>query len=360
LAPSRILLIRTSALGDVVHALPVLTALRRNLPHATLGWVVESSMAPLLEGHPDLDELLVVSLRTWRRRLHRRSTWAAMRDFLVGLEQFAPELVLDLMGNHKAGALAALTLADRRVGVTRKYRREPSSALWINEPVVPQGEHSVDRALAVLTALDLPTEPADFGGSKLLREEPAEAIDRLAATQGPRILIQPGAGWGNKRYPTARLGQVAQLLEDQLGLRSWVAAGLGEEDLAQEVVATSAGSAEVLIAPTLSYLGTFLRHSSLVIGGDTGPVHLAHALGTPVLCLMGPTAPETNGPYGDRDAALWRQLPCSFCHKRFDEAKLCLTDLQPEEIVERASYLLHRHPPQQKSRSPEAPKPLSP
>ncbi|MGB5389197.1 MAG: glycosyltransferase family 9 protein [Thermoanaerobaculia bacterium] len=344
MGPSRILLLRTSALGDVVHALPVLTALRRNLPHATLGWVVESSMAPLLAGHPDLDELLVVSLRTWRRQLHRRSTWAAMRDFFVGLERFAPELVLDLMGNHKAGALAALTLADRRVGVAPRFRREPSSSIWINEPVIPQGEHSVDRALAVLDALDLPREPADFGGGKLLREEPIEARDRLASTEDQRALIQPGAGWGNKRYPPERWGQAAHLLERDLGLRSWVAAGPGEENLANEVVAASRGSAEAIVAPTLAYLATFLRHSRLVIGGDTGPVHLAHALETTVLCLMGPTAPETNGPYGDREAALWRQLPCSFCHKRFNEAKLCLTDIQPAEIAERARFLLQRHP----------------
>ena len=342
MAPSRILLIRTSALGDVVHALPVLTALRRNLPDATLGWVVESSMAPLLEGHPDLDELLVVSLRTWRRQLHRPRTWAAMRDFFVGLERFAPEVVLDLMGNHKAGALAALTLADRRVGVAGKFRREPSSGIWINEPVVPHGEHSVDRALAVLDALELPYEPADFGGDKLLRQEPVEALERVAATEGPRTLIQPGAGWGNKCYPPAMWGEVAQLLDRDLGLRSWVAAGPGEEDLAEEVAAASCGSAEPLIAPTLPYLGTFLRRSHLVLGGDTGPLHLAHALGTPVLCLMGPTAPETNGPYGNREAALCRLLPCSFCHKRFDEAKLCLTDLQPAEIVERARHLLQR------------------
>ncbi len=325
-----------------MHALPVLTALRRNLPHATLGWVVESSMAPLLEGHPDLDELLVVSLRTWRRQLHRRRTWAEMRDFFSGLEQFAPDLVLDLMGNHKAGVLAALTLADRRVGVARKFRREPSSAIWINEPVVPHGDHSVDRAVAVLDALELPSEPADFGGSKLFREEPVEALERLASTAGPRMLIQPGAGWGNKRYPTERWGQVASLLERDLGLRSWVAAGPGEESLAEEVVAASGGSAEALVAPTLAYLAAFLRRALLVLGGDTGPVHLAHALETPVLCLMGPTAPETNGPYGDMEASIWRQLPCSFCHKRFDGAKLCLTDLQPEEIVERARFLLQR------------------
>ena len=299
-------------------------------------------MAPLLDGHPDLDELLVVSLRTWRRQLHRRRTWGQMRDFFVKLEHFSPEVVLDLMGNHKAGALAALTLSDRRIGVTKSLRREPSSAIWINEPVIAHGEHSVDRALATLKALGLPEEPADFGGDKLLREEPVEALERLASAAGPRLLIQPGAGWGNKRYPPEKLGQVVSLLNRDLGIRSWVAAGPGEERLAESVVGASEGAAEVLVAPTLAYLATFLRRSRLVLGGDTGPVHLAHAMGTPVLCLMGPTAPETNGPYGDREAALWRQLPCSFCHKRFDEAKLCLTDIQPAEIAERATHLLRR------------------
>jgi heptosyltransferase-1 len=342
LSPNRVLLIRTSALGDVVHALPVLTALRRHLPTATLGWVVESSMAPLLEGHPDLDELLIVRLRAWRRRLHHRRTWTEIRDFLSGLERFAPDLVLDLMGNHKAGVLAALTLADRRVGLANRFRREPSSAIWINEPVVPRGRHSVDRSLALLDVLGIPEEPADFGGGKLLRDEPPEALDLLARSEGERVLIQPGAGWGNKRYPPEGLGEVARLLHRGLDLRSWVNAGPGEERLAERVVAASDGSAEVLVAPTLAFLGTFLRRSRLVIGGDTGPVHLAHALGTPVVCLMGPTAPETNGPYGDREAALWRQLPCSFCHKRFDDAKLCLTDLQPGEIAERARHLLQR------------------
>jgi len=299
-------------------------------------------MAPLLDGHPDLDELLVVNLRAWRRQLHRRRTWAEMRDFFLGLERFAPDLVLDLMGNHKAGALAALTLADRRVGVARRFRREPSSAFWISESVIPRGEHSVDRALALLDALGLPHEPPDFGGDKLLRQEPAEALDKLASTEGQRLLIQPGAGWGNKRYPPESWGQVANLLERDLGLRSWVAAGPGEEGLADEVVAASDGSAEALVAPTLPFLATFLRRARLVMGGDTGPVHLAHALGTRVLCLMGPTAPETNGPYGDREAALWHQLPCSFCHKRFDGSKLCLTALQPGEVAERARHLLQR------------------
>ena len=158
----RVLIVRTSAMGDVVHALPVLTALRRHLPEAKIGWVVEESMAPLLQGHPDLDELLVVRLRHWRRSLAAQ-TLSEMRSFLSTLNCFAPDAVLDLMGNHKAGVISALTLADRRIGFARTSRREPSSAIWNNEPLVPRGVHAVDRMLSLLDALDLPAEPADFG-----------------------------------------------------------------------------------------------------------------------------------------------------------------------------------------------------
>ena len=112
----------------------MLTALRRSLPDATIGWLVESAMAPVLEDHPDLDQLLVVRLRTWRRRLLSIQTVREVRAFLGQLRRFSPDVVLDLMGNHKAGILGALSLADRRIGAARKDRRERSSSLWISEP----------------------------------------------------------------------------------------------------------------------------------------------------------------------------------------------------------------------------------
>ncbi|HEX5760642.1 MAG TPA: glycosyltransferase family 9 protein, partial [Thermoanaerobaculia bacterium] len=199
--PQRILIVRTSALGDVVHALPVLTALRRHLPGARIGWVVEAAMAPLLAGHPDLDELLVVRLREWRRRPLAAATRRELGGSLSALRHFAPELALDLMGNHKAGALAALSGARRRIGAARAGRREPSSALWINEPVAPRGLHAVDRGLALLDALGLPTEPPDFGGARLL------AGARLEPPPAPFVLLHPGAAGAGKRYPPERWGE---------------------------------------------------------------------------------------------------------------------------------------------------------
>jgi len=337
-ATTRILLIRTSALGDVVQALPVLTALRRNLPSARIAWLVEDVYTPILEGHPDLDEVIPVRLRAWRKRLLSPRTWAEVGAFLSALDRFAPEVVLDLMGNHKAGILAAATLADRRIGLDRSFRREPSSCIWITDSVRPESRHSVDKMLAVLSALGLPSAPAAFDGEKI----PAGlAVAATAETQtAARVLIHPGAGWGNKRYPPEAWGEVARLLHDSHGVRAGILVGLGEEQLAEAVAQASYGSAEVFWAPDLHQLGSLLRQADLVIGGDTGPVHLAHALGRPVLCLMGPTDPETCGPYGAIQAVVWRRLPCSFCHQRYDQTMPCLAEVPPSVIAERAGQLL--------------------
>ncbi len=334
----RILLIRTSALGDVIHALPVLTALRRHLPDAKIGWVVEEGMAPVLGGHPDLDELLVVRLRQWRRL-----STGGMRElggFLSALDRFAPDVVLDLMGNHKAGVLSALSMADRRIGFARRARREPSSAIWISEPVTPRGTHAVDRMLSLLDALDIPPEPADFGPEKLFREEPA-GLERSAE---PYVLLHPGAGWANKRYPPAWWGQATRLLEERTGIPTWIATARGEESLAAEVERESAGAARAVPASDLPTLAALIRGARLMLGGDTGPTHLAQALGTPVLMLMGPTDPERHGPYGTPERALYKRLACSFCYKRLEETKACLLEIPPRRVAERAAELIP-HPP---------------
>ena len=335
--PARILIVRTSALGDVIHALPVLTALRRHFPQARIGWVVEEGMAPVLAGHPDLDELLTVRLRAWGRRPFSGETVRELGAFVAALDRFAPEVVLDLMGNHKAAAVSALTLADRRIGAARKHRREPSSAVWINEPVVPRGTHAVDRMLSLLDALGVPAEPADFGAAKLFRDGESEENDdeRFA-------LLHPGAGWGNKVYPPAWWGEAVRRLRDATGVATRVAVAPGEERLAAEVVAASGGAAQAVPAGGLPRLATLIRRSSLVLGGDSGPTHLAHALGVPILMLMGPTDPLRNGPYGAPDLALWKSLPCSFCHRRLAETKACLLEIPPGRVATRAAELLTR------------------
>ncbi len=331
----RILIVRTSALGDIVHALPVLTALRRHLPRATIGWVTEAPFAPLLADHADLDRLLIARSRQWRRAPLSAGTLGGVRQFASELHEFGADVVLDLMGNHKSAAICALTMADRRIGLARPFRREPSSAIWLSEGCAPLGPHAVDRMLSVLAALDLPLEDADFGGDRLL---PAA---RPAATAGePYVAILPGAGWANKRYPNAWWGEVAALLAEAGAPASRILPGPGEEPFAEEVAAASGGRATARPAGDLGDLAAELRGAALALGGDTGPIHLAHALGVPVLCLMGPTDPARNGPYRAPRNALWKRLPCSFCHRRFGETKACLLEISPQTVAERALELL--------------------
>ncbi len=327
-------------MGDIVHALPVLSALRRGLPEARIGWVVERAFAPLLDGHPDLDEVIPVRLRSWRKNLLASRVRSEIAAAHAALRRFAPEVTLDLMGNHKGGAIARLSGAPRILGPARRHRREPLSAVWINEPVDVGGEHAVDRTLAVLAPLGLDAGPADFGGEKIMPRPPAAAEAFLAARRRPFVLIQAGAGWANKSYPPAWWGEVARRLHQATGFEVWVPIAPGEQDLADGVVASSGGSAQAVDAASLELLAALLRGSRLLLGGDTGPLHLAHALGTPVLCVMGPTDPARNGPYGAVDRALWRQLPCSFCFKRLDRAKACLLAIPPREVAARACEML--------------------
>ena len=326
-APASILLVRTSALGDVVHALPVLAALRRGFPEARIGWVVDEVFAPLLAGHGLLDELLPVPLRRWRRGGAGRAR--ELVSFRRRLRAFQAEVAIDLMGNHKGALLARLSGAGRRIGARRSDRREPASALWINRPTPSPRGHAVDRGLSLLAALDLSTEPADFAPAEL-------ACGRGSMVETGHVLVHPGAAWGNKRYPSERWGKVAKLVAERSGLPVRVGVGPGEKGLAEAVVAAAGGAATCCDAPDLDRLAGAIRGARLVLGSDTGAVHLARALGVPAVAVHGPTDPALHGPYGVPAASVHHRLPCSFCHRRMGETKACLLGIPPEVIADAA------------------------
>jgi heptosyltransferase-1 len=307
----------------------VLTALRRRYPAARIAWVVEEVFAPLLAGHPALDTLIPVATRRWRRGVGQ--SWGEVAALVRRLRHFAPEVALDLMGNHKAGVLARLAGAHRRIGPQTPDRREPSSRWWINEPAPVAGTHAVDRALSLLAAVDAVPASADFAPEGILPD--------VAPRPGtPPLLVHPGAGWGNKRYPPQRWRSVLRRLCRATGLEAGVLVGPGEEELAAALAAD--GVAQAVVAAGIEALVAALRGARLVLGGDSGPVHLAHALGIPVLVLMGPTDPARHGPYRAPERVLARRLPCSYCYRRFAEVKACLLELSPETVAEQALAVL--------------------
>lgn len=327
----RILIVRTSAMGDIVHALPALSRLRTTHPGLRIGWVVERAFAGLLDGHPDIDELIPVDLRTWRRSIASARTWREVAAFSEAMSRFSPDLVLDLMGTHKSGVIAAWTLADRRIGLRRRDRREPSSALWLSEAVAGHGRHAVDRMLSVVDGVGVSGGPVEFRGERL----PANPWSGGPESGAEFALLHPMTAWSNKSYPLGSWSEAIRSLKAETGLDTWVAWGPGEEETAREI-ASSAGARALEELASLPQLTALSRAARIVLGGDTGPLHLAHAQGTAVVCVMGPTDPETNGPYGAPESVVVHRLPCSFCHQRLDGARACLLAITPAEIVEAA------------------------
>lgn len=331
-----ILIIRTSALGDIVHSLPVLAALRRELPEARIGWVVEKVFAPLLTDHPWVDEVFEVRMRPWRKGLHRAETRREAGRALAAIRRFRADVAIDLMGNHKGGLLARLSGAQRTVGAVRADRREGSSAVWIGRRVPTPSRHAVDRYLDILSALDIQSQGTDFAPQHILPQVPTSAEGVLEQCPRPFVIIQAGAGWGNKTYPPAWWGTVARGLAQDPGIDVRVPIAPGEEHLAQAIVEASDGAAVAVDAKGFPLLAALLRRSALVLGGDTGPVHLAHALEIPVVCVIGPTDPWRNGPYRDDEGIVWNELPCSNCYKRYAEPRQCLLGIPPSTVLERA------------------------
>jgi heptosyltransferase-1 len=321
-------------MGDIVHALPILKAVRSRHADATVGWVVEEAFAPLLTNHPLLDVTIPTRLREWRRRPFSMEAWRELVALVRELHEFGAEIVLDLMGNHKAGVVSALTFADRRIGLARRFRREPSSAVWISEYVAPRGEHVVDLVLSLARELGATPDEADFGGDLL----PEERVDVIQSDHR-FALVHPFTGWPNKDYPLDRWAAVARSLT-AAGIPVVIAPGPGEERGASTLSEMAGASARVVAALSIPQLVFLQRRAGLVLGGDTGPVHLAHALGTPVVCVMGPTNPFRNGPYGAPELAVWKSLECSFCHRKLEGTRACLLEIEPEAVVDRALQIL--------------------
>ncbi len=300
-AQARILIVRLSAIGDVLHSLPVLCALREALPGAHLAWAVEGRAAELLAGHPALDELVELP----RRWLKRPGTVLDLRRRIGG--RF--DVTIDVQGLLKSAVAARLSGAPLRIGLARPAGRELSP--WLNNRLVaPTATHVVERNLELLAPLGIRPASARFELPERA-EDGATARQILAGLFGGRTvaILNPGAGWPSKLWPADRFAAVARHLDSRHGLATLVVwAGSAERALADEIAASSAGGAQAAPATTLCELAALARRARLFVSSDTGPLHLAAAVGTPSIGLFGPMPAERNGPYGA--GHIWLQNVC--------------------------------------------------
>jgi heptosyltransferase I len=338
-------------MGDILHALPAVTALRKAHPEWVIDWVVEPIWSALLTAEPGTDRDTAANLpkqpivdrvhfaatRKWRRSVLARATRHEIGELRRALKQERYDAVVDFQGAVRSALIGRMAASRRNIG--EAWPRESAAKLLFTERIATRGVHVIEQDMELAQAI---------AGDELTPVQPMLPFDPEAETwadqtlakggDAPAVLINPGAGWGAKRWPVERYADVARGLLNK-GCRVFVNAGPGEVMLADEVVKRTGGGAIALLG-SIEKLIAVTRRVSLAIAGDTGPLHLACALGRPVVGIYGPTDPARNGPFGTR-FKVFRNPESQRDHTRREEPEAGLLTITPDDVIEAAERLLY-------------------
>ncbi|MEW6732120.1 MAG: glycosyltransferase family 9 protein [Acidobacteriota bacterium] len=313
------LVVRLSSIGDVVHTLPAVVALRRSYPHSRISWVVERSAATILEGNPTVDELIVIDTRRWRRQLWRSTNWREVFQAVARLRANSVDIAFDFQGLLKSGVIAAVSRGRWRLGFSNDGLREEASRFFLtHQVVIDRQAHVIEKNLRLVNSVGAHGN-GHYEFPIQISAEDTTYIDKLLATHNLSqfVIINPGGGWPTKLWSTARFAQLADWLWEQLGLPSLVTYGPGEDHLAQAIVAGARTGQAHNVVTSLKQFVALTRRASLFIGGDTGPLHLAAACRTPIVGIYGPTETSRNGPFDPLDICVELKLECRpNCYRR--------------------------------------------
>ncbi len=344
----RLLIVRLSAMGDVIHTLPAAQALRNAFPNAMIGWLIEERWAELLcapgtprrgprsEARPLADWVHTVQLKGWRKSLFSAATLQQIAKTWNDVRSVKYDIAVDLQGAIRSAVLARWSGAHVVVGAAET--RESPASLWYSRRAIARGAHVIEQNFSVAeivaqNKLTMPRVefPRDRDAKRKIDQHLSnEGIERFA-------ILNPGAGWGAKRWPAERYGFVArELVRDSV--QCIVNYGPGEETLAREAEAASGGAATTM-KTSISELIALMRRAQLFIGGDTGPLHLAAAMQIPVVAIFGPTDPARNGPHGTRNIVL-RSPASTTSHTRREQPDQGVMAISVETVVNAARKLL--------------------
>ena len=322
-----VLIVRLGALGDIVHTIPAAAALRAAYPDARIDWLVDARHRELLTLVPVIDR--IVSLE--------KSSVSGWLEVARQLRPARYDVALDFQGLLKSAVLARASGARRVIGFSIWHLREKTATPFYSDAIDTtatgaMNAHVIRKNLRLLTAVGVDDERIAFP-LPAVHSDAADTV-RGHAAGAPIALLNPGAAWPNKRWTPARFGEVAAFLHEVKGYVPFVLWGPGEEALASAVVDASAGSARLAPPTRLADLVELCRAASLMVSGDTGPLHIAAAVGTPIVSLFGPTDPERNGPWSATDVNISRFPSCS-CHyqRRCHRTDWCLASITTAEVT---------------------------
>ena len=336
----RVLIVKLGSIGDIVHTLPALAALRGAMPQAEISWVVERQSSEILKDNPLLDRLIEVDTKALRRGLMSGETLRAPRQQLRRLRASAFDVALDFQGLLKSASIARLSGARRVFGYSREGLREPASAIFLSKRIaVPRQIHVIHKSLMLLRgALDVPVpqRPEELSFPiNITAQDQAEAQQVADSSGGNYAILNPGGGWPTKLWSADRFGKLADLLWSSYRISSLVTYGPGELELAENVRRSSASGKATPVNVSLKAFYSLARGARVYVGGDTGPTHIAVAAGTPIVGLFGPTEWWRNGSPRPQDICVERNdIDCRVdCHRRSCSKWICM-DIEVGRVME--------------------------
>ena len=333
----RILIIKPSALGDVVHALPILNLLRLRWPKAHIAWLENPAFAGILEGHPQIDEVIRFERHRFGHGWWHPGAALDLIQFLWALRQKQFDLVIDLQGLFRSGWLTWTTGSPTRVGFA-----DARELGWIfyNHRVRVEGrdQHALERYLNIAEALGCGRAPVVFQ---------FPAAEALAEPIGePYAVLLPGTNWETKKWPIESFAQLVQPLREQFGLRTVVAGAKDAVELAARMRPITEGEDWIDLTgkTSLKQLIALLAGAAVVVANDSGPMHIASALGRPLVTMFGPTNPVMTGPYKRMDTVVRLNILCSPCYSRKCSHQSCLKWLNASSVLDAIAEQLQQQP----------------
>lgn len=318
--PQSICILRLSSIGDVIHTLPVADLLRRRYPDARITWVAEKSMASLLKNHPAIDQLLLVDTRGWRRNIFTPAIWKEIFSFLRYFRAQKFDLALDFQGLFKSAVLARISGARRRIGMLGKDRKESWSRIFLNEfsGTTLQKSHIIEKNLAMLAPLAISSDNQPLNFHIYAEDEAIQYVDNelQKLELDDFILVNPGGGWVTKLWPVDKFAQLIDCMYNDLRMPALILWGPGEKHLADKIARKCISPAMISFSTNLAELIALTKRARLLVSGDSGPLHLASAMGIPVVGIYGPTDPLRNGPWNPHDSTCTIHYECSPCYQR--------------------------------------------
>ncbi len=303
------LVIRLSSIGDIVHALPAVTALGETFPSARIDWAIEARHAALLQGNPFVHRVLALDSLGWRKQLMAAATVEQVARSVLELRERPYDAAVDFQGLVKSGLVAWLSRSRERVGFAENWLREPLAGFFYTERIAPRGRrHLIEMNLALVERLGAHVSEWRFPLPQ--NEADERRVEQQLASLGAQefIIVNPGGGWTAKRWPPAHYAELVRRLEAELPWRALLTGSADERELIQEILLDARAECAAYFSSTIAEFIALARRARLFVGGDTGPMHLAAAVGTPIVAIFASTdplnTPERNGPFSPADITL--------------------------------------------------------